>query len=130
MKGTTIAAVAIAGVAVAALFLVPIKYTTAIGGIMDYTAMFLTLIVGAVCGVVTRNLMVPKGYGERASFCVGLFLSLIGVIIACVIPPKDGYAPASKSETDNAKALREYKALLDEGAITQAEYETKKRELL
>lgn len=130
MKGTTKAAVAIVAVAVAALFLVPVKYTAELGGIMNYTTMILALVVGAVCGVVTQGIMTPKGYGERASFCVGLFLSLLGVIIACLLPPKDGYAPATKSETDNARALREYKRLLDEGAITPAEYDAKKRELL
>jgi hypothetical protein len=130
MKGTTIAAAVIIGVAVAAFFFVPIKYTAAIGGYMNFMALVISVIVSAVCGMVTRSVMVPKGYGEGASFCVGLFLNLIGVIIACVLPPKDGYAPTTSSESDKAKALGEYKKLLDDGAITPAEYDAKKRELL
>ena len=95
----------------------------------DYSTVFIALAIGVTCAVVTQKVMVPKGYSERASFCIGLFLGFIGLIIAYILPPKDG-VPTTKSETDNAKALREYKALLDEGAITQAEYEAKKRELL
>ena len=97
---------------------------------MNYTTMIFALLVGAVCGVVTQRVMVPKGYGERSSFCVGLFLSLIGIIIACLMPPKDGYAPSTESESDKAKALGEYKRLLDDGTITRDEFEAKKRELL
>lgn len=97
---------------------------------MNYTTMVIGIIVGAICGVITQGIMTPKGYGERSSFCVGLFLSVIGIIIACLMPPKDGYTSSSKTEVDNARALREYKALMDEGAITRDEFDTKKRELL
>lgn len=97
---------------------------------MDYTTIIISILVGAVCGVFTQRIMMPKGYGERASFCVGLFLSLIGVIIACVVPPKEGYEPKVTSESDKADALSRYKKLLDEGTITQAEFDAKKRELL
>ena len=131
MKKSSVVAIAIIVAALLALFLVPIKYIARLGGIMNYTTMIVAIIVGAICGMVTQGIMTPKGYSERASFAVGLFLSVVGIIIACVLPPKDGYASTTTStESDKAKALREYKALLDEGAISKSEFDAKKRELL
>lgn len=56
---------------------------------------------------------------------MGFFLGVIGLIIALVLPDRN--APARESAADS---LMKYKQLLDQGAITQEEFERKKRELL
>jgi hypothetical protein len=52
---------------------------------------------------------------------------VIGLVIALVLPDK---AESTSSESDKATALRKYRDLLDEGAITQSEFDAKKRDLL
>jgi hypothetical protein len=68
-----------------------------------------------------------KGFSYRVYCVVALLLPVIGLVIALVLPDK---AESTSSESDKATALREYKALLDEGAITQSEFDAKKRDLL
>ena len=69
-----------------------------------------------------------RGYSFRAYFILSLFLPVIGLIVALTRPEGDG--TATSTETDKAKALREYKALLDDETITKSEFDAKKRELL
>ena len=84
------------------------------------------IVMMVVCAFGAQYIMQPKGYGPVASRALGLFLGPLGIIIALLMP----YKVESSTETDKAKALREYKALLDEGAISKSEFDAKKRELL
>ena len=84
------------------------------------------IVMMVVCAFGAQYIMQPKGYSPVASRALGLFLGPLGIIIALLLPDKSG----ATSETDKAKALREYKALLDEGAISKSEFDAKKRELL
>ena len=84
----------------------------------------LGLVIGIVCGVICRKQAPQKGYSENAFFCLGFFLGVIGLIIALVLPSKQS------ESISNADAILKYKQLLDQGVITQEEFEAKKRELL
>lgn len=94
----------------------------------DY--IMVTLCIGAYFGIcffwgfVTKTINKNKGY--EGGFWWGFCLGIIGVIIvAC---------KANKSErcsnTNIADELLKYKSLLDQGVITQEEFEQKKKELM
>lgn len=85
------------------------------------------IVMALVCTFGAQYIMQPKGYSPIASRALGFFLGPIGIIVALLVPYKK---EDTHSESDKAKALGEYKRLLDEGAITPAEYDAKKRELL
>lgn len=82
------------------------------------------LIVGLVCGFICRLQASKKGYSETAFFCLGFFLGIIGLVVALLIPSKQSEA------ISNADGILKYKELLDQGVITQEEFETKKNELM
>ncbi len=73
-----------------------------------------------------KKLGQDKGYGAGLCFCAGFFFGLIGLLIVAVLPKKD----SSVEKLANADALMRYKGLLDAGAISQEEYDAKKKELL
>lgn len=86
------------------------------------------LLILALCaafGYASGRIASKKGYSYAAFALVGFVIPLIGLIIAAVLPDKG--ADAGRS---NAQLIAEYKSLLDDGAITQAEYDAKKKELL
>ena len=85
----------------------------------------LVLVLCAAFAYATGRMADKKGYSYAAFAAIGLFLPLIGLIIAAVLPDKNAAHSAS-----NADELAKFKRLLDDGAITQAEYDAKKRELL
>lgn len=65
-----------------------------------------------------------KGYGEGICFAAGFALGIIGLIIVLLLPDKNADAPSKLDD------LLKYKQLFDSGAITQEEFEAKKKELL
>lgn len=93
---------------------------------IPYWAWAVDIAMAVLAGSVAQ----ARGYSFRAYFILSLFLPFIGLIVALTRPEDDGGKPVKQSETDKAKALREYKTLLDDGAITQDEFDAKKRELM
>ncbi|WP_282209279.1 SHOCT domain-containing protein [Parvibacter caecicola] len=86
------------------------------------------VLVGCAFGVPTMNIAEKKGYNRIGFFAVGFLLGPIGLIVSLLLPDKN-QAKASAA-ANNADALMKYKTLLDEGVITEAEYEAKRKELL
>lgn len=86
----------------------------------------IAFIVCIVFGAVTANLAKKKGYSYGAFFAVGFFLCVIGLIIVLVIEDKNKNA----SESEAADSLLRYKLLMDEGVITEEEFNNKKSALL
>ena len=85
------------------------------------------ILLGIVlaCALIAKGIGEKKGYGAGLSFCAGLFLGPLGIIIMAVVPDK-----SSQNTIASADALVKYKQLLDDGAITQEEFDAKKKELL
>lgn len=81
-------------------------------------------VFGAITGAVTGKIAERKGYDFWLWFAVGFFLNIIGIIIILV---KDDVQPTAFGA---AEEIGKYKRLLDDGAITQQEYEQKKTALL
>ena len=65
-----------------------------------------------------------KGYGQGICFAAGLLLGFAGLIVVLLLPDKN------EAKESNVDALLGYKQLLDSGAITQEEFDAKKKELL
>lgn len=97
-------------------------------------------VLGIIWGAVSSSIVKGKGYpdSENHGFAWGFWLGLIGLIVCASKVP---YSMVNKSVTNhnmadtktnvsNADLLLKYKQLLDAGAITQEEYEIKKKELL
>ena len=117
------------------------------------------LIWGIVWGAVTRQTIIDKGYDNGAAyFFLGFFLGLIGWIYAFSKPDlkkqvqekmmydyiqgnnqsKQPSMNNNTSENNNSgissgkakEELTAYKNMLDEGLITEEEYEAKKKQIL
>lgn len=82
------------------------------------------IVVAVAMGFIAKNFGEKKGYSAGMSFAIGFFLGLIGLVIVLLLPDK------KKEAADNSSALLNYKQLLDAGAITQEEFDAKKKELL
>ena len=89
-------------------------------------AIVLMIALWVVSGFIAKGIGEKKGYGAGLSFCAGFFLFILGIIIMAVLPDKSGKEKAVTS----ADALLKYKELLDAGAISQEEFDAKKKELL
>ena len=126
----------IIGVCIAAVLIVIITQTQGFSRINDEGYIALIIILdGVVWGFVTRAIVKGKGYENYNSwFWCGFFLALIGVIVAACKPAVNAtqsYAPVPvQPQASDADELMKYKQLFDQGAITQEEYEAKKKQLL
>lgn len=89
-------------------------------------AIVLLIALWVVSGFIAKGIGEKKGYGAGLSFCAGFFLFILGIIIMAVVPDKNG----KEEEVTSADALLKYKELLDAGAISQEEFDVKKKELL
>lgn len=91
------------------------------------------IIVGIICANVSQSIAKQKGYEDsKTYFWLGLLLGIIGVVIAACLTDKTAAKNAAQNvaKVNAPNELLTYKELLDMGAITQDEFEMKKREIL
>lgn len=88
------------------------------------------LLVGVIFGIICGRIAQRKGYAYWPYFALGLLLSVIGLVVVLVMQDKSGGSLGGSSGISSADELLKYKQLLDAGAITQAEFDSKKKELL
>ncbi len=84
----------------------------------------IVLIIMALLALIPATVAGNKGYSKVGFWFFGLFLWLIALIVALCLKDKN------VSNTDAASALISYQQLLESGAITQEEFEAKKKELM
>ena len=114
--------------------MLPLKYSVLIGLIIIglITDIFL---FGYIWGVIVSKVMKRKGYIENW-FWAGFFLRLIAIIIALCKPNLNDQFHRNYQtnphirEKEIVEEIRSFKQLLDEGIITQEEFEKKKESLL
>lgn len=86
------------------------------------------VVVDLACAIPAGIIAQKKGYNFVVFAALGFVLPLIGIIIAAVMPDKSN--DAINKDASVAEALTNYKKLLDDGVITQSEFDEKKRKLL
>ena len=83
--------------------------------------------VGFICGYITRKIL-PN---DKKSYFWGLFLGIIGIIVAVCIKPRNN---TSKSNSNNANnkyvELQRLADLKQNGIITETEYEIQTERIL
>ena len=101
----------------------PIMYYNMDGGT---TLFWLALIIVTLaCTLWCADKANRKGYPIALGVLLSFFLGIIGLVVVLALPDKE----ADKTAQAPDKLLK-YKELLDEGILTQAEFERKKSELL
>ena len=91
---------------------------------VSFIYILLFLVLAVVFGCLGSGIGKSKGYSGSLCFVAGLFLGIIGLIVVLLLPNK-------KLKTNvSAEDLLNYKKLLDSGAITQEEFDAKKKELI
>ncbi len=97
----------------------------------------LSLGVAAALGLIPANIAKKKGYSFGIWWFYGWMLFIVAIIHVLLIPDKNdlqaqfptgGSAP--KAGQSPADELKKYKELLDQGAVTPEEFQTKKEQLL
>lgn len=97
-------------------------------------------LIGAVLGMIAEYFILGQLEGEKWEFNTFTFLLLLpGAIIGAVIGFATGQDNSTESkkdsqigtlQQDSATEIMNYKKLLDEGVITQEEFDKKKQEIL
>lgn len=102
----------------------------------------MSAIIGAIAGFFLENIIISHLEGESSLMPINTWTFLLllpGAIIGAIIGLNFGKSDADSSnraasaETprqDSASDLMGYKKLLDEGVITQEEFDKKKQEIL
>ncbi|MBO4889283.1 MAG: SHOCT domain-containing protein [Firmicutes bacterium] len=114
--------------------MLPLRYSVYIGVII-IIAITDIFLVGYIWGIIVAKVMRKKGYIENW-FWAGFFLRLIAIIIALSKPSlidqshKNYPTNPHIREKEIVEEIRSYKQLLDEGIITEEEFERKKESLL
>lgn len=105
--------------------------------------MIIAIMIDLFLGLIPANLAKEKGYGDQFGiwWIYGIFLLPIAFIHALALKDKTTsyfdmptVITVQRTNTSanhfSADELKKYKELLDSGAITQEEYEIKKRQIL
>ena len=111
------------------------------------TGLFLVIILavlvslGAKFGLafIPANIAKKKGYGFAGFYILGLFFFIIGLIVVLCLDDKNAQINrmtnaihnSTQTQTPNiGDELKKYNELLQQGAITRAEYDSLKEKLL
>lgn len=88
------------------------------------------LAIAAGLGLIPAAIARKKGYSFGLWWLYGWMLFIVAIIHVTMLPDKNAPPPVRRSPPGTAEEIRRYKELLDSGAITQEEFEAKKRQLL
>ena len=93
----------------------------------------LILLLAAGLGCIPASIAQKKGYSFGLWWLYGWLLFIVAIIHVSLIPDKNApQAPSSASPAGQSAAdeLKKSKELLDQGSITEDEFQTKKTQLL
>lgn len=99
---------------------------------MDFKMIiFIYCAAGLITGLISYEIVKYKGYDNPVSwFWIGFLADVLGIVLALCKPSVEESQMASNAKATPADDLKKYKELLDSGAITQEEYDAKKKQLL
>ena len=86
---------------------------------LDAGSTLFILIILLLLAVIPARIAAKKGYSFAGFYIFGVFFWLIALIVALVLKPKDV-----------SQELLNFKKLLDQGVITQEEFNQKRNQLL
>lgn len=101
-----------------------------------------TLVVAAALAFIPASIAKRKGYSFGLWWFYGWMLFIVAIIHVSCIPDKNAqqtpiyqnnsipYCPPLNAEAGVADELMKYKELLNQGVITEQEFQTKKEQLL
>ena len=93
---------------------------------MNEVVFFIWLVIAIVSAYFTLTISEKKGYDSAWFVVLGLVLPVIGLVAVLAMPYKNDSNTTHSSELSKASAIAEYKKLLDDGAITQQEFDSAK----
>lgn len=98
------------------------------------------LLVASLLAIIPASIASNKGYGFGTWWIYGFLLFIVALIHSLVLEDRNKkqqtfipYSPPAtrqSTEYDNLVQLKQYKELLDCGAITEEEFNQKKKQLL
>ena len=92
---------------------------------------FVYCAAGLITGLISYEIVKNKGYNNPVSwFWIGFLADILGIVLALCKPSVKERQMTSNLSTTPADDLKKYKELLDSGAITQEEYDAKKKQIL
>lgn len=105
--------------------------------IISAVALLLRMLFGFIPGLIAKR----KGYSFILCWLYGCLLFIIATIHVSLLPDKNvqqipvrsnniSNCPPQNSEQRTMEMLKKYKELFDQGAITEAEFQAKKDQLL
>lgn len=102
---------------------------------MSTILMAMGIVVDGVLAYFSGQIASKKGHDFATYAVLGVLLPIIGIIIAAALPDRVmqqtiAQTAAKGNKESGADALIKYKALLDDGAITQEEFDRMKRQIL
>jgi hypothetical protein len=87
------------------------------------------ILVCGTFGIISMVINMNKGY--KGGFWWGALLGILGIIVVAAKPSKkSGQSTVINPPVNQAEQLREFKKLLDEGVISQQEYDEKKKKII
>ena len=109
---------------------------------MDTGYLVIGLIIAAGLGFIPASIAKRKGYSFWLWWFYGWMLFIVAIIHVSLIPDKNAqqtplnqfnsipHSPTSNVGQSAADELKKYKELLDQGVITEQEFQAKKEQLL
>lgn len=97
------------------------------------------LIIKVGLGCIPASIAKSKGYSAGVYWLYGCVFFLFALVHTCFLPNKNAqkvslqynsYTPPVTPKQSPADELKKYKELLDQGVITQAEFDAKKKQIL
>lgn len=101
---------------------------------------FIILCAAAVLAIIPANIAKEKGYSFGLWWFYGWMLFIVAIIHVSLLPDKNEntnaygrsssipYVPSTSISA--ADELKQYKDLLDQGVITEEDYEKKKKQIM
>ena len=102
--------------------------TNSVAYATGYIGLLIVFVFFLGFGLIPAAIAKKKGYSFVLWWLFGCFFFLIALILSIVLTDKKAEKKAMSSS--DADALSKYKELLDAGAITQEEFDQKKKQLL
>jgi len=93
---------------------------------MSGVVFFIWLVIAIVSAYFTFTIAENKGYDSAWFVVLGLVLPILGLVAVLAMPYKKDSNNSHSGELSKASAIAEYKKLLDDGAITQQEFDSAK----